>query len=314
MRAVAFTESGGEVRLTELPKPEVGAEDVLVRVHAASINPIDVRISTGRYPWGKYEYPVVPGFDFSGVVESTGSDVARFKEGDEVLGFWSEKRFHRGSWAEYVTIPEHGLLAAKPQHLGFDVAAAMPLAAVTALLAVNGALPLSGEAVLIVGAAGAVGRYAVQLAAAVGATVIATGRPEQSSHLRELGAVETIDYRTDVASAVAEGYRDGIAALIDLANDRDEVTRLSALVRDGGRVASACFGADPEALAERGITATNVITTHAEPGLLEQIVKLVQADRLRIGYDELRPLSEVPAAVKEIASGASRKTVVDVAS
>jgi D-arabinose 1-dehydrogenase-like Zn-dependent alcohol dehydrogenase len=101
--------------------------------------------------------------------------------------------------------------------------------------------------------------------------------------------------------------------LIDLANDREAVSDLSRAVRDGGRVASACFGADPEALAVREIAGSNVVTTHAEPGTLRRLVDLIEDGSLRVAYDELRSLEEVPEVVQEISEGPSRKTVIDVA-
>jgi NADPH:quinone reductase-like Zn-dependent oxidoreductase len=314
MKAVALDQPGGTLAVTELPLPEPRDDELLVRVHTASINPIDVRVSTGRYPWGKYDYPVVPGFDFAGVVERAGSEVTRFQPGDHVLGYWSARRFHRGSWAEYLAVPESRFVVHKPSGVSFEQAAAMPLAAVTALLSVGAVVPSAGEPVLIAGAAGAVGTYAVQLAAATGASVVATARPEQEPRVRELGAADTIDYRRDdLVEALSEAYPEGLGALVDLANDRDGVARLAALVRDGGRVASACFGADPQALSERGIVGTNVIATHCDPGVLAELVALVEASELTIGYDELRPLREVPAAVQERDFGSSRKTVIDVA-
>jgi len=314
VKALALAGEDATLAVTELPDPAPSAGELLVRVHAASINPIDVRVSTGRYPWGKYEYPVVPGFDFAGVVETTDDQVTTFNPGDEVLGYWSAKRFHRGTWAERVAIPADGFVVHKPKCLTFDLAAALPLAAATALLCIDAVQPLAGEAVLITGAGGAIGAYAVQLAATAGAIVLATGRREHARRLHELGAAQVIDYiNNDVADTVRRMRLAGVGALIDLVNDQPELTRLSTVVRDGGRVASACFAADVEALAKRAITATNVITTHGSADVLTRVVELVQDGALRVGYDERRPLDEVPAAVAEISAGASRKTVIDVA-
>jgi NADPH:quinone reductase-like Zn-dependent oxidoreductase len=154
----------------------------------------------------------------------------------------------------------------------------------------------------------------VQLAAASGATVVATGKPGHEGRLRDLGAGHVVDYVSgDVAATVAGLEPAGVAALIDLANDRDGVTGMSRVVRDGGRVASACFGAAAEALAPRGISCRNVVTTHADDTALTRLVDLIDAGSLRVAYDELRPLDEVPAVVEEIGSGPSRKTVIDVA-
>jgi NADPH2:quinone reductase len=313
VRALALAQADGRLAVTELADPRPGTDEVLVAVRAASINPIDVRVCTGRYPWGRYDYPVVPGFDFAGVVEDVGPGVAHIKPGDEVMGYWSAKRFHRGSWAQYLTVPESGHIAVKPRSLPFELAAAAPLAAVTALMCVDATLPLDGETVLIVGAGGASGAYAVQLAAAAGATVLATGRPEHEQRLLDLGATHVVDYLgRDVVATLAELAPDGVAALIDLANAAPEVTRLAALVRDGGRVASACFGADPDLLGRREITASNVVTTHADPALLTRLVALLSRGAITVAYDELRALDEVPTAVQEISTGPSRKTVIAV--
>jgi NADPH:quinone reductase-like Zn-dependent oxidoreductase len=313
VRALALPEASGRLVLTELPDPRPHRDQALVRVHAASINPVDVRVCTGRYPWGRYDYPVVPGFDFAGTVEDIGPDVVRLKRGDEVLGYWSAKRFHRGSWAEYLTVPESAHVAVKPRSVPFDLAAAAPLAAVTALMCVDAVLPLSGETVLIVGAGGAIGSYVVQLAAAAGATVLATGRAAQRHRLRDIGATHVIDYLSqDIVAAVSDLQPAGVAALIDLANELPEVTRLSALVRNGGRVASACFGADPDLLAQRGIASANVVATHAEPTLLVRLAELLESGAITAAYDELRPLDDVPAAVQEISRGPSRKTVIAI--
>jgi NADPH:quinone reductase-like Zn-dependent oxidoreductase len=313
MRALALLEPGAGLAVTELPRPDPGPGELLVRVLAASINPIDLRVSTGRYPWGRFDYPVVPGFDFAGTVEATASDAKAFATGDEVLGYWSAKRFHRGSWAEYMTVPESGLVVRKPESLSFDLAAALPLAAATALLCIEAVAPLAGHQVLIVGAGGAIGSYAVQLAHAGGATVLATGRPDHEQRLHDLGAAEVIDYvGEEVAEVVGQMRPSGVDALIDLVNDEPELSRLATLVRDGGKVASACFGANVDVLAERGICASNVIATHADPKLLERLVALVEAGKLTVTYDERRALGDVPAVLAELSSGRSRKTVIDV--
>jgi NADPH:quinone reductase-like Zn-dependent oxidoreductase len=313
VQAIALNEPGTNLALTEIESPQPDAGELLVRIVASSINPIDVLVGTGRYPWGKYEYPVVPGYDFAGVVEDIGSRVTRFTRGDEVLGYWNARQYHRGSWAEYFTVSEAGFVVHKPSQVSFQEAAALPLAAVTAALTVDATAPLAGETALIVGAGGAIGGYAVQLAASAGATVIATAKPGHEQRLRSLGAAQTIDYTSeDVAAVVREQFPDGIAALIDLPNGKDEVARLAELVRDGGRVASACWGADVDALAARGVMATNVAANRCDPNVLLVVATLVEAGQLEVAYDELRALSEVPAAVKEIAGGVSRKTVIAV--
>jgi NADPH:quinone reductase-like Zn-dependent oxidoreductase len=313
MQAVALGHAGGTLEMLDVEIPRPAAHELLVRVVTSSINPIDVRVSTGRYPWGEYVYPVVPGFDFAGVVDAVGPDVTRFAAGDPVLGYWHAKTFHRGSWAEYVTVREDAFIARKPAGLTFEHAAALPLAAATALIMLDACAPLAGKDVLVVGAGGAIGGYAVQLAARSGATVLATARPGDEERLRALGAAATIDYtREDPAEAARERLPGGVGVLIDLPNGRREVARLANVVRDGGRVVSACWGADPEALSGRGIVATNVAANACDPGVIARVIDLVASAKLTIGYDEVRPLEEVPEAVSQIAGGRSRKTVIRV--
>ena len=313
MRAIALREPGCRLAELDLPVPAIDERELLVRVQASSINPIDVRVATGRYPWGEYDYPVVPGFDFAGTVEAVGSGVRRFAAGDDVLGYWSAPRFGSGAWAELVAVAEAGFVAARPAAVPVVDAAALPLAAATALLAIDAAAPRAGDVVLIVGAGGAIGGYAVQLAAAAGATVIATAKPGDEGRLCDLGAAKTIDYtREDVLARVREPG--AVAALIDLANEsRLEVTRIARLVGDGGRVVSACFAADRKTLAAHGIAATNVVASACDPSVVTRVVELVERGALRVGYDDVQQLSAGPAAVDELARGPSAKVVVDVA-
>lgn len=315
MRAVALPGEGAAPEPTLLPVPAPSPGEILVRVRASSINPIDVRIATGRYPWAEYVYPAVPGFDFAGAVAARGEGAERFALGDEVLGYSTKRVFGAGTWAEYYALAEDGLVEPKPAALDFAPAAALPLAATTAAMLVDGLGPIAGEEVLIVGAGGAIGAYAVQLAAAVGARVIATARRGDASRLAALGAAETIDYTAgDIVAPLREAHPAGLAALIDLPHERrSEVTRLAALVRDGGRVGSACAAADPAALGERGIGADNVVATDCDRAVLGRVVELVGAGELAVGFDDVRPLEEVPAALAALAAGNSAKVVVEIA-
>ena len=316
MRAVAWQSERGPLALVELPLPEPGDGELLVRVVNASINPADVRIGTGNYPWGDFAYPAVLGFDFAGVVEALGPGCERFAVGAEVFGHWGRERFGDGSWAEYLTVPEDGFVAAKPANVEFEAAAAFPLAAATAAAMVEAVDPAAGEPLLVVGAGGAIGRYAVQLGARAEAKVIATAKPGTEKRLLELGAAELVDYRhEDTAAVVAELHPEGIAGLVDLpTEDKAEFARLAATVRDGGAVASACFAADGKALAERGVSAFNVITTRCEPSVFTRPAALLAAGELEIDYDRVSPLSQVPAAVAELGEGGSAKVVIDLAS
>ncbi len=233
MRAIAMIDYDSGVALHELPAPRPAPNELLVRVRASSVNRIDVLVAGGVLKgMMEYEFPAVPGRDFAGTVEQVGAEVSRFEVGDDVFGFLTKPTVHEGAWAEYATVAEDGFVARKPSGLEFTEAAALPLAGVTALVSVDAVDPREGDTVLIVGADGGVGSYAVQLAAKRGATVIATAKPDDEQRLRDLGAAETIDYtREDIAAAVGAHHREGVSALIDFVNQADRFAPLADLVR-----------------------------------------------------------------------------------
>jgi NADPH:quinone reductase-like Zn-dependent oxidoreductase len=314
MRAVGVWEEGAPLRLLDVPVPGIAADEVLVRVQASSINPADTYMARGRYRLGDLTYPLVPGLDVAGVIEAVGADVDDFASGDAVFGAWTKPGFQNGAWGEFVSLPVDTALVRRPQSLSVEQAAALPIAAITALLAVDAVAPERGETVLVVGAAGAVGNYTVQLAAACGARVLATARPADAERVLALGAAETIDYTTeDLAAATAARSSDGLPALFDLVQDRPALMTLAELVTDGGRVASARFAADRDALAERGIAATNVSAATVGPEALARLVELLDDGRLSVMVSSVVPLEELPAAVEAFERGGRGKIVVSVA-
>src|SRR5262249_28616188 len=156
---------------------------------------VDVLIAGGLLRgFMEYDFPVIPGRDFAGVVESVGAGVTSYAPGDEVLGWFTGPVLHDGTWAELTVVAESGFVTRKPAALGFHEAAALPLAGMTAHGAVAAVSGGAGTTVLVVGAGGGVGSFAVQLAALTGASVIATARPGDESRLLALGAAETVDY------------------------------------------------------------------------------------------------------------------------
>jgi NADPH:quinone reductase len=192
------------------------------------------------------------------VVERVGADVTRLFEGDEVYGYLSKPVMDEGTYAEHVGAPV-AILATKPESVGFAEAAALPMPALTAMDLVDAVNLEEGETVLIVGATGGVGSYAVQLAARRGAHGIATARGANEAFVRELGATETIDHTSeDVVEAVRAAHPDGIEAIIDVVSDPEVLGRMAELVKAGGSVASSIFAADVESLAQRSIEATNI--------------------------------------------------------
>ena len=195
MRAVVLEEFGVEPTLRSIERPAPGRGEVLVRVHASGVNPLDVKIKSGTAGHAQVKLPHVLGIDLAGVVAEVGSEVDRFAVGDAVYGMAGGVGDLPGTLAEYVAV-DADLLAAKPARLTMRAAAALPLALITAWEGlVDRAEVGPGRLVLVHGGAGGVGHVAVQLALALGATVFATGSGASLETIRGLGA-EPIDYRT----------------------------------------------------------------------------------------------------------------------
>ncbi len=239
MRAFAHDSFGeaGSIREIDLPHPS--ANEVRVKVVGASVNPIDWKTGKGYLKdYMEHRFPLISGQDVSGVVDVVGAHVHDLKVGDEVFGFHGQTFMGRGTHAEYV-IAASSALAPKPLAIPGPAAASIPLAGVTAMMCVEAVQAGRGDVVLIVGAAGGVGSFAVQLAAARGAHVIGVARAVNHDYVRQLGATDAVDYENgDLVAAVRAVHPEPLDAIIDLASDAETVRRLSALLRDGGTVAS----------------------------------------------------------------------------
>jgi NADPH:quinone reductase-like Zn-dependent oxidoreductase len=310
MRTIAEEKFGGPLALMDLPTPEIGAGEVLIRVRAAGVNPFDWKVADGELE-GKLEhrFPLVLGFDAAGVVERVGADVTELAEADEVYGYLFKPVIGGGAYAEYVRAPA-AIVARKPESVSFTEAAALPVPGLTAMDLVDAVDPGEGETVLIVGATGGVGSYAVQLAARRGAHVIATARQANEAFARELGASETVDHtKGDLLNVVRMTHPGGIEAIIDVVSERDTLSRLAGLVKEGGRVASSVYAADVESLAQRGIKATNV-GVHPDARRLEELSRMVDAGELTVRLERTFPLERAPEALDESRTGHVRGKIV----
>ncbi|MFD4242469.1 NADP-dependent oxidoreductase [Streptomyces sp. NPDC058525] len=289
MRAIVVSQWGGPEVLTEteLERPEPAMGEILVRVHAAGVNPVDwkTRASGALIPWGPV--PQV-GWDVSGTVEAVGPGVTVHHVGDEVYGM---PRFPQqaGAYAEYVTAPARHF-ARKPASLDHVQAAALPLAALTAWQAlVDTAGVSAGQRVLVHAAAGGVGHLAVQIAKALGAYVIGTASAGKHDVLRGLGADEVIDYRTtDFEDAVAD-----VDVVID-AIGGDYGQRSLSVLKPGGHLVT-LPGPDGIPADTRGVRAAWVLV---EPDLkgLEEIAALVERGLLKPLVDTVLPLEQAAKA------------------
>ena len=310
MRTIAEQKFGGPVALMDLPTPEVGSGEVLIRVRAAGVNPFDWKVADGELrDVLEHRFPLVLGFDAAGVVERVGAGVTELAEGDEVYGYLFKPMIGGGAYAEYVTAPA-AIVARKPESVSFTEAAALPVPGLTAMDLVDAVDPKEGETVLIVGATGGVGSYAVQLAARRGARVIASARRANEAFARELGASETVDHtRGDLVGAVRMTHPGGIEAIIDVVSERDRLGRLAELVKEGGRIASSVYAAEVESLAQRGIKATNV-GVHPDARRLEELSRMVGAGELTVRLERALPLEKAPEALEESRTGHVRGKIV----
>jgi NADPH2:quinone reductase len=304
MRAIAVNEYGAAPALMEVPDPQPGPRQVLIKVEAAGINPMDRTIADGGLQAiGPARFPLVLGSDLAGVVEAVGEGAGKFAPGEEVFGQLLIAPFgSAGTYAERVAVSEDAPLARVPQGLDSTVAAALPTAGATALQIVESLAPLTGKTVLLVGAAGGVGSFATQLAANAGAHVIAVARVDARDRMRSYGAAEVIDYTADsVVDALQRTYPDGIDVLIDLASDADSFAALASLVRTGGTAMTTRYVADTEALASRGVAGVNY-RLEASSGLLERLADAVVSGRIvtppitQIELDDVPGLNGQPKA------------------
>ena len=184
----------------DLPEPTAAADGLVVRVRASSVNPVDNAIAAGMLrEMVDHDFPVVLGRDYAGTVETIGADVQGYSVGDEVFGFLlhANPAVHEGSWAELIAVTPGMQVAPKPASLDVAAAGVAPLAGIAALAAVDALALSEGETILIVGATGGVGSFAVQLAARAGATIIAPALAEDADYLRKLGVSEQLDRRGD---------------------------------------------------------------------------------------------------------------------
>nr|WP_205323905.1 NADP-dependent oxidoreductase [Glycomyces sp. YM15] len=298
MRTVTQQHLGGPevLELVAVDKPESGPGEVLVKVHAAGINPVDGKSRAtgglqGRRP------PFRLGWDVSGTIEAVGFGVRLYNVGDEVYGMPRFPHF-ADAYSEYVTAPARHL-APKPAGLSHVEAAALPLAALTAYQALVDIAKLEpGQKVLIHAAAGGVGHLAVQIAKAKGGYVIATASAAKHEYLRRIGADEVIDYTAvDFAEALS-----GVDVVIDAISSEDYQTRSAKVLRDGGALISL---AGPVALpeAERRRIEAGFMLVEPDLAALQSISALVEAGKLEPTVSATFPLEEVAKAHESLESG-----------
>ena len=311
MRALVIDRTGDadELHLAEVPAARRVIDEVLVRVVAAGVNPIDLKTRAGRGVSAALRFPAVLGFDFAGVVEETSHAAHPMQPGDRVHGMARVPR-GGGSYAELVAATSLSVTP-MPTSLDFVQAAAVPLAALTAWGAVvDTARVHDGQRVLIHAGAGGVGHFAVQLAAYFGATVTATGSPRNADFLRELGADRVIDYTSERFEDVA-GEQDVVIDLIGNVHD-DTGTRSLDVLRRGGLIVNIPTASWPTMQAEaeaRGIRATGYSVV-PDARSLAVIGRLIDDGAVRVHVERELPLEQGAEAHRLLEAGHVRGKVV----
>src|SRR5215212_2912078 len=298
MKAVTLDAFDAPPALREdLPAPTPAPNEVLVRVHASSANPADNGIAAGmlKQMGLEYEFPVILGRDYAGVVEQVGAEVTRYAPGDEVFGFLlhANPTVREGSWAEFIVVPEDTSVAPAPTGVDAAIAGAAPVAGIAAITAIDALAPSEGETLLIVGATGGVGSFAVQLASRAGATVVAPALPEDETYLRELGVSELLPRDGDLAATAGERHPDGFDAVLDLVNYATDVP--ATLVKDDGRVAS------PTGAAGEGPGRTTVMAAPTRENL-ERLGGMLADGTLRLPVQATYDLAKAPDALTALAT------------
>ncbi len=328
MKAVVIHRYGGPevMRLEEFPEPRVGPRDVLIDVHAASLNPIDYKFRERKtWPVLRPTFPVVLGCDVAGVVRAVGAEVKGFAPGDRVLSRLERERM--GALAERVAAAE-SVVAHLPDEVDFDDAATLPLAGLTALQALREQAELkAGESVLILAGAGGVGSLAIQIAKILGAKVLATTSTRNVQFVKDLGADEVIDYtREDVAARAR-----GVDVIFDTLGGKSELDSLRT-VKQGGIVVG--IGGMPDATGARDLLpwfARPVVWLssrerrrvasetgarfryffmRSDPVELAELVRWVTEGRLRPAIQRAFALAEYAEAFAEIEGGHVRGKII----
>jgi NADPH2:quinone reductase len=292
MRAFTLDSFDSQPAVRDIPAPRVGDNELLVRVRASSVNPVDVFIAAGGLQqYAEYEFPVTIGRDFAGVVERVGSGVSRYRVGDEVFGFvlHANPTVRDGSWAELIAVPEDSQVGAKPRSPSFAEAGAAPLAGIAAFTAFDSITPAEGQTVLVIGAPGGVGSFFVQLATAAGAHVIAPALPEDHDFLRALSVRELIDRNAGVDAAVRDAYPDGVDAVLDLVSQTPDTT----LLKEGGRLASTLGAAGD------GVGRFNIVAQPTAANL-QRLGELLDTGKLRVHIQRDYPLEQADEALQAL--------------
>lgn len=314
MRAIVIYRFGGpeELQLAEVPTPEPGAGEVLIRVVLAGVNPADWKCREGRLqPYFNYQFPFIVGFDAAGVVERVGESVTGYAVGDAVLTSSNQGRGEWGSYAEYLK-SSTATVAKLPDGIDFAQGATIPTAGATAWGAIHdvGAVQ-AGQKVLINGGSGSVGMFAIQLAKAAGCEVAATCGPANLDFVKSLGADRVIDYRGEnVLEATAAWAPAGVDLLLDAVGLGSLPPDATRVIRPGGALVAIATliqdiaGFDAALAKSRDVRLlSNMAAAARIPEHLRAVVDAVAQGRVKTPPYEILPLEQAGEAHRRVADG-----------
>ena len=332
MKAAVLTgydKNGRMLEIRDVPVPEMKDNDVLVKIRAAGVNPLDNMIIRGEVKMiVPYSFPLVMGNEFVGMVEKVGRNVKKFQPGDRVYGRMELKRI--GAFAEYAAV-DQGAIARVPEYLSDEEAASVPLTALTAMQALALMKPKKGETLFISGGTGSLGAMAIPVAKSYGLTVITNGNGASEERVRRLGADRFIDYKKeDYAKALSN-----VDYVLDTLGDR-ELEREFSILKDGGSLVSLRGMPNGEFAARTGMSMIKrlllkvagrkydhmaarrnqkyyFIFVHEDGAALERISEIFGQNHLEASVDGVFALDDVNEALKKVASGGSKgKTILKV--
>ncbi len=305
MKAVVIHEYGGPevLKYEDVPQPEPKQDQLRIHVIAAGVNPVDGMIRSGMFDKeGRRAFPVILGGDISGVVEKVGSNITKFKSGDPVFAYVSLD--NSGGYAQYAVVTEREA-APKPKSLTYVEAAAVPIVALTAWQALIDTAKLkAGQTVLIHGGSGGVGSFAIQIAKAHGAKVIATASAANQELLKQLGADVAIDYTKQNFENVAKD----VDVVLDSIG-KDTLARSYGVVKKGGIIVSLVARPDPAELEKHGIRG-EALSVDPNSDELSEIGKLIDEKKINVIVSQTFPLSEARKAQEQVATGHTRGKIV----
>ena len=303
MKAMVLASFHGELKVQEVLKPEPLGQEVLIHVAYAGVNPVDWKIREGylqdRLP---HDFPLILGWDVSGIVVAVGEKVQNLKVGDEVYAYVRKPLVKWGSFAEYVAFDAKDVVK-KPKSLSLAQAAGLPLVSLTAWQSLFNALHLKkGETILIQGGSGGVGSMAIQFAKNIGAKVLVTASCKKHAYVKTLGADFALDYGEDVVSRVKEYALQGVDAVFDCHGGESFKEGISCL-KKGGRIVSILENLDPQQAHKMGIQAYYVFVTPSGKDLAA-IKDLVEQGKVVPPHIEEMSIREASSALNKLRDGA----------